>query len=602
MKYIHGFLLFLLTLLIVFGVSAEELRYGFTLTKVRVRKSPSTSAEILDNLLPDRCVLIQSDVQMGNIHFVGVTYRDASGNLSTGWAAADADGKIYIDEISASQFSSEFGLPAGELPSDPAGTSGGTYHADIRSVPAAPAAQPAPTEPPVTGSQNTAQSQEPAGSAAVQVTPVTGSSASTSQADLIRAAQTRLKELGIYAADITGNIGRKTRIAIKEFQSSQGLNETGELDENTVRLLLYPGEVPAEVQETPAPAAAPGSAAPTPVRENAAQVLTIDSTGDLVYEIQDRLMKLGYYSGNVTGHYGEKTAAAVKLFQQKNGLSATGNADTATVSLILYGQTSSADSASTSETTAGTADSTTYRKGDQSEVIYEMQSCLRSLKLYSGDLTGHFGSKTKDAVMTFQRKNGLTVSGDLNAETVAAIRRAVSSSAAVAESDSGETAASSGSGVYSLDWFTAKDNGVFSSLGLVRGNYATLRDLGSGKSLRVYIQSAGYHLDVEPATAQDTAVFCAIYGVSSSSSITYTRRPALLTTSKGYRIVCSIYGTPHGQQVITNNNFSGQFCLHFLKSRTSGSNKVDSGHQTAIQKAISMSGGQATVIRSASDL
>ena len=603
MKYIHGLLLFLLTALIVSGVSAEELRYGFTLTKVRVRNSPSTSAEILDNLLPERCVLIQSDVQMGNIHFVGVTYRDASGNLSTGWAAAGADGKIYIDEISASQFSSEFGLPAGELPPDPAGTSGGTYHADIRSVPAAEAAQPAPTEPPVISSQSAAPGQESAGTAAVQVTPVPDSSASNPQADLIRAAQTRLKELGIYAADITGNIGRKTRIAIKEFQSSQGLKETGELDENTVRLLLYAQEVSAEVQETPAPTLLPESVTPTPVRESTAQVLSIDSTGDLVYAIQERLMELGYYSGNVTGHYGEKTATAVKLFQQKNGLSATGNADAATVSLILYGQTgNSAAPANTSETNAGTADSATYRKGDQSEVISEMQSSLRSLKLYSGDITGHFGSKTKDAVMTFQRKNGLTVSGDLDEQTVAAIRRAVSSAAAAAESDSEETASSSGSGVYSLDWFTAKNNGVFPSLGLVRGNYATLRDLGSGKSLRVYIQSAGYHLDVEPATAQDTATLCAIYGVSASSSITYTRRPALLTTSKGYRIVCSIYGTPHGQQVITNNNYSGQFCLHFLNSRTSGSNQLDSGHQTAIQKAISMSGGQATVIRSASDL
>ena len=354
MKYIHGLLLFLLTALIVSGVSAEELRYGFTLTKVRVRNSPSTSAEILDNLLPERCVLIQSDVQMGNIHFVGVTYRDASGNLSTGWAAAGADGKIYIDEISASQFSSEFGLPAGELPPDPAGTSGGTYHADIRSVPAAEAAQPAPTEPPVISSQSASPSQESAGTAAVQVTPVPDSSASNPQADLIRAAQTRLKELGIYAADITGNIGRKTRIAIKEFQSSQGLKETGELDENTVRLLLYAQEVPAEVQETPAPTPVPESVTPTPVRESTAQVLSIDSTGDLVYAIQERLMELGYYSGNVTGHYGEKTATAVKLFQQKNGLSATGNADAATVSLILYGQTgNSAAPANTSETNAG---------------------------------------------------------------------------------------------------------------------------------------------------------------------------------------------------------------------------------------------------------
>ena len=156
--------------------------------------------------------------------------------------------------------------------------------------------------------------------------------------------------------------------------------------------------------------------------------------------------------------------------------------------------------------------------------------------------------------------------------------------------------------MYTLDWFTAKNNGVFPYLGLNRGSYATLKDLGTGKSLRVYIQSAGYHLDVEPATASDTSVFCAVYGVSSASSISYKRRPALLTTSEGYSIVCSIYGTPHGQQVITNINFNGQFCVHFLNSKTSGSGNVDSDHQSAIQSAISMMGGSAKKIQSVSDL
>ena len=586
MKYIYCLLSVLLLALLVTTVSAEELRYGFTLTRVRVRNSPSTSADILDNLLPDRCVLIESDVQQGSIHFVGVTYRDATGNLSTGWAAAGDGGKIYIDEISASQVSSEYGIPAGELPSDTAGTSGGTYHADIRASSYSGTSQ-ATTETSASVKQNSAVTE-------------TVSQTGTSQADLVRDAQTRLKELGFYAADITGNIGRKTRIAIQDFQASQGLNATGELDADTVRLLL---NVEGSTASTQTQTVTSGT---TTVRESTAQSLTIDSTGDLVYEIQNRLKATGYYTGNVTGHYGEKTAAAVKLFQQKNGLSQTGVADQTTISLILYGQTGTAaastSSAGTSSSNSGSS-SVTYRKGDESEVVYEMQTCLRALKLYSGDLTGHFGSKTKDAVLTFQRKNGLTASGDLDAQTVAAIRNAVSSaSASGANTGTGNASGSPGSGIYSLDWFTAKDNGVFSQIGLVRGNYATLKDLNSGKSIRVYIQSAGYHLDVEPATAQDTSVFCAIYGVSNPSSITYTRRPALLTTSKGYSIACSIYGTPHGQQVITNNNYSGQFCLHFLNSRTSGSNKVDSGHQSAIGTAIKLSGGNATVIRSSSDL
>ena len=63
----------------------------------------------------------------------------------------------------------------------------------------------------------------------------------------------------------------------------------------------------------------------------------------------------------------------------------------------------------------------------------------------------------------------------------------------------------------------------------------------------------------------------------------------LIETSKGVKAVCSMYGVPHGKQTILNNNYSGQFCLHFKNSKTSGTNKVDTaknGHQAMINKAI----------------
>ena len=62
----------------------------------------------------------------------------------------------------------------------------------------------------------------------------------------------------------------------------------------------------------------------------------------------------------------------------------------------------------------------------------------------------------------------------------------------------------------------------------------------------------------------------------------------LLTTSAGYKIVCSMYGVPHGEETITNNKYPGQFCLHFLNSKTHSSGKVDSDHAAAVQKAANM--------------
>lgn len=53
-------------------------------------------------------------------------------------------------------------------------------------------------------------------------------------------------------------------------------------------------------------------------------VLRQGATGGEVKEVQRRLKQWGYYSGAVDGIYGSQTVAAVKKFQQKNGLTADG--------------------------------------------------------------------------------------------------------------------------------------------------------------------------------------------------------------------------------------------------------------------------------------
>jgi len=49
------------------------------------------------------------------------------------------------------------------------------------------------------------------------------------------------------------------------------------------------------------------------------------SRGEEVREIQTKLKRWGYYTGNVDGVYGTRTLEAVKLFQRKNGLTADRN-------------------------------------------------------------------------------------------------------------------------------------------------------------------------------------------------------------------------------------------------------------------------------------
>jgi N-acetylmuramoyl-L-alanine amidase len=58
------------------------------------------------------------------------------------------------------------------------------------------------------------------------------------------------------------------------------------------------------------------------------------STGSTVTEIQKKLKNWGYYSGEVDGIFGSRTEAAVRLFQQKNGLAVDGKVGTQTLAAL----------------------------------------------------------------------------------------------------------------------------------------------------------------------------------------------------------------------------------------------------------------------------
>ncbi|MBQ4100600.1 MAG: spore cortex-lytic enzyme [Oscillospiraceae bacterium] len=74
------------------------------------------------------------------------------------------------------------------------------------------------------------------------------------------------------------------------------------------------------------------------------------SRGSEVTNIQTRLKRWGYYSGNIDGIYGRKTEEAVRYFQRKNGLVVDGIAGPKTLAKIgLPTKTSSSSSATSNE-------------------------------------------------------------------------------------------------------------------------------------------------------------------------------------------------------------------------------------------------------------
>ena len=245
---------------------------------------------------------------------------------------------------------------------------------------------------------------------------------------------------------------------------------------------------------------------------------------------------------------------------------------------------------------AGSGDaSSTYRYGSTGSAVTFIQTALTQLKYYTAEITGHFCSKTVDAVKRFQKDNGLTADGVVGKTTMDKLNEKYNGG-----SSGGSSADTTyDKVVYNLSWTKYKT--VMQNLGLKAGNKGCkLTDLRTGKSFNIYVQSTGNHADVEPLTSADTATLCRIYGVGTASAISWERRPMLITIG-AVQVVCSIYAQPHGQQNITDNNFNGQFCVHFLDSTIhsgdGGSVPDDQNHQAIIKEAVSIMKGKGSEVR-----
>jgi peptidoglycan hydrolase-like protein with peptidoglycan-binding domain len=78
-------------------------------------------------------------------------------------------------------------------------------------------------------------------------------------AEQIRMAQQHLKEAGFDPGPIDGQFGQKTAQAVREYQRSNGLPATGQLDEPTKDLLLTQRTEPSPSRMEPSPGFGSGS-------------------------------------------------------------------------------------------------------------------------------------------------------------------------------------------------------------------------------------------------------------------------------------------------------------------------------------------------------
>ena len=347
--------------------------------------------------------------------------------------------------------------------------------------------------------------------------------------------QTKLKKLGFYNAYVDGSYGDTTVAAVKAFQKKYNLTADGVAGSETLKKL--------------------DTAYKNADSDKDDDSLRKGATGSAVKNLQTKLKKLGFYNASIDGDYGDTTVAAVKAFQKKYNLTADGVAGSETLKKL--------DSAYKNADSNTSTDDDSLRKGATGTAVKTLQTNLKKLGFYTAYVDGSFGSTTESAVKAFQKKYGLTADGVAGSATLKKIE------SAVASASSGKITTEQ------LDWFNGGKNVI------PNGAVFQIKDVSTGLIFSARRQSGGNHMDAEPLTAEDTAILKKINGGTFS-----WRRRAVLVKYNGHVYAASIYSEPHGTNTILDNNFDGQFCLHFYGSKTHGTDRVDADHQKCVEQAM----------------
>ena len=347
--------------------------------------------------------------------------------------------------------------------------------------------------------------------------------------------QTKLKKLGYYSGTVDSTFGSGTYAAVRAFQKKYNLTADGVAGSETLKKL--------------------DSAYKNADSDKDDDSLRKGATGSAVKDLQTKLKKLGFYNASIDGDYGDTTVAAVKAFQKKYNLTADGVAGSETLKKL--------DSAYKNADSNTSTDDDSLRKGATGTAVKTLQTNLKKLGFYTAYVDGSFGATTESAVKAFQKKYGLTADGVAGSATLKKIE------SAVASASSGKITTEQ------LDWFNGGKNVI------PNGAVFQIKDVSTGLIFSARRQSGGNHMDAEPLTAEDTAILKKINGGTFS-----WRRRAVLVKYNGHVYAASIYSEPHGTNTILDNNFDGQFCLHFYGSKTHGTDRVDADHQKCVEQAM----------------
>ena len=366
--------------------------------------------------------------------------------------------------------------------------------------------------------------------------------------------QTALVKLGYNTNGVDGRFGAGTQRAVISFQKDNGLEADGLAGTKTLELLY-----------AKANGSGSSSGSSSGTSTGLTRTLRRGYTGDDVIAVQERLKELGYYTGSIDGVYGSGSIAAATAFQKNNGLKVDGLTGQSTYA-ALFSSSAVAAGSSSSSGSSSSGSSSTYVKlqsGDKGTEVKKLQQALKDLG-YDVSADGTYGPITVAAVIAFQKLNGLDDDGIAGAKTQTVLysgnakrydSSSGSSSGGSSSGSTGTTVAPNGATIQLLHWFDdVKPT-------LKNGQNLIAYDPDTGISWTLRIMSRGNHADVEPLTAADTAAMFQAFGNKESwgPKVVYIKLP------DGRWSIASTHNVAHGSQTISDNNFDGQNCVHFLR-------------------------------------
>ena len=179
------------------------------------------------------------------------------------------------------------------------------------------------------------------------------------------------------------------------------------------------------------------------LRSSQTSFLQPGDRGTEVRNLQQSLKKAGLYQGRINGVFSPATEAAVRQFQQDNKLTVDGLAGPRTLAILQ--RVGSQDAANQAPKRVASNPSILRRVARQEvanqapkriasssalppertkPAIESLQVRLKQLGYYNSDITGYLNSQTRQAVIQFQRDQGLEADGIPGRITLSALEKA----------------------------------------------------------------------------------------------------------------------------------------------------------------------------------